>query len=378
MRQIVANVEPGREIHLIADNLSTHKTKAVEAFLIDHPHLHLHFTPTYSSWLNQVEIWFSKIQHDIIARGIFASRNDLKRKIMRYIRFHNAHAKPFRWTYRNPRSSHHALAFSFKKLTALETNYRSTQPILDATNRIIGLSRKRHAKKLRSVKGNGLKPTLITCEREEDQTDFVVEKVLEHNESGLGLWRQAILVRTAYWSDHLEVELTRRNIPYRKYGGLKFLEAAHIKDLMSFLRVLENPRDQLAWMRILRLLEGVGPAVAERACEAVAESGGDVAALKWVPASAPVQAELTKLANLIRSLSRKNTTENVASDIERIRSFYDPLIERLYENADPRKRDLEQLEQISSAYSSRAGFSERTDAGSTSSHRRFCGTALEG
>ena len=184
----------------------------------------------------------------------------------------------------------------------------------------------------------------------------MVEKVLEHNESGLGLRRQAILVRTAYWSDHLEVELTRRNIPYRKYGGLKFLEAAHIKDLMSFLRVLENPRDQLAWTRILRLLEGVGPALAKRACEAVAESGGDVAALKWVPAPAPVQAELTKLANLIRSLSRKNTTETVASDIERIRSFYDPLIERLYENADPRKRDLEQLEQISSAYSSRQAF----------------------
>ena len=241
-------------------------------------------------------------------------------------------------------------------VVTLGTNYRSTQPILDVTNRIIALSPKRHAKELRSVKGNGPKPALITCEREEDQTDFVVEKVLEHNENGLDLRRQAILVRTAYWSDHLEVELTRRNIPYHKYGGLKFLEAAHIKDLMSFLRVLENPRDQLAWTRILRLLEGVGPAVAKRACEAVTESGGDAAALKWVPAPAPVEAELTKLANLIRSLSRKNTTENVASDIERIRSFYDPLIERLYENADPRKRDLEQLEQISSAYTSRQAF----------------------
>jgi len=241
-------------------------------------------------------------------------------------------------------------------VVTLETNYRSTQPILDATNRIIGLSPKRHAKELRSVKGDGPKPALITCEREEDQTDFVVEKVLEHNESGLGLRRQAILVRTAYWSDHLEVELTRRNIPYRKYGGLKFLEAAHIKDLMSFLRVLENPRDQLAWTRILRLLEGVGPAVAKRACEAVAESAGDVAALEWVPAPAPVEAELAKLANLIRSLSRKNAAGNVASDIERIRSFYDPLVERLYENPDPRKRDLEQLEQISSAYSSRQVF----------------------
>ena len=96
------------------------------------------------------------------------------------------------------------------------------------------------------------------------------------------------------------------------------------------------------------------------------------------PASAPVEAELTKLANLIRSLSRKNATENVASDIERIRSFYDPLIERLYENADPRRRDLEQFEQISSAYSSRQAFLSQLDAGSASSHRRFCRTALEG
>jgi DNA helicase II / ATP-dependent DNA helicase PcrA len=240
-------------------------------------------------------------------------------------------------------------------VVTLETNYRSTQQILDASNRVIGLSRKRHAKELRSVKRNGPKPTLVTCEREEDQTDFVVEKVLEHNESGLGLRRQAILVRAAHWSDHLEVELTRRNIPYRKYGGLKFLEAAHIKDLMSFLRVLENPRDQLAWTRILRLLEGVGPAVAERVCKAFAESG-DVSALELVPVPAAVQAGLAKLADLIRSLSRKDGGGNVASDIERIRAFYDPLVDRLYENPDPRKRDLEQLEQISSAYSSRQAF----------------------
>ena len=239
---------------------------------------------------------------------------------------------------------------------ALETNYRSTQPILDATNRIIGLSPRRHAKELRSVKGEGPKPALITCEREEDQTDFVVEKVLEHNERGLGLRRQAILVRTAYWSDHLEIELTRRNIPYRKYGGLKFLEAAHIRDLMSFLRVLENPRDQLALTRILRLLEGVGPAIAKRACEAVSEFGGDIAALTSVTAPAQVEAELRKLANLISSLTMKKTSGGVASDIERIRTFYDPLVERLYENPDPRKRDLEHLEQISSAYSSRQLF----------------------
>jgi DNA helicase II / ATP-dependent DNA helicase PcrA len=134
-------------------------------------------------------------------------------------------------------------AFPGATVVTLETNYRSTQPILDVTNRIIGLSPKRHAKELRSVKGNGPKPALITCEREEDQTDFVVAKVLEHNENGLGLRRQAILVRTAYWSDHLVVELTRRNIPYRKYGGLKFLEAAHIKEPVFNLGNQLQPND---------------------------------------------------------------------------------------------------------------------------------------
>lgn len=102
--EVVASQPAGREIHVIADNLSAHKTKQVAAFLAERPQLHLHYTPTYSSWLNQVELWFSKIQRDLIARGIFTSKNDLHRKIMRYIRQYNRHALPFKWTYKN--SSH--------------------------------------------------------------------------------------------------------------------------------------------------------------------------------------------------------------------------------------------------------------------------------
>ena len=227
-------------------------------------------------------------------------------------------------------------------VVTLETNYRSTQPILDVTNRIIGLSPKRHVKELRSVKGNGPEPALVTCEREEDQTDFVVEKVLEHNESGLGLRRQAILVRTAYWSDHLEVS---RPATFRIASMAAPIPRSCTHQGSDGLPASARESARPACLDTHpAFLEGVGPAVAKRACEAVAESGGDAAALKWVPAPAPVEAELTRLANLIRSLSRKNSTENVASDIERIRSFYDPLIERLYENADPRKRNMEQLE----------------------------------
>ena len=100
--EIVASQPPGKEIHVIIDNLSTHKTKKVQAFLEAHPNMRIHFTPTYSSWLNQVEIWFSKIERDVIARGVFISVKDLARKLMRYIRRYNRDPKPVRWTYRDP------------------------------------------------------------------------------------------------------------------------------------------------------------------------------------------------------------------------------------------------------------------------------------
>ena len=100
--EVVAGCEPGREIHIICDNLSAHKTKLVAAFLSDHPNVTLHFTPTYSSWLNQVELWFSKIQRDVIARGVFTSTQDLARKLRRYINAYSKDAKPFRWKYSKP------------------------------------------------------------------------------------------------------------------------------------------------------------------------------------------------------------------------------------------------------------------------------------
>jgi len=91
-----------RDIHVILDNLSTHKTQAVRTFLVHHPKVRLHFTPTYSSWLNQIELWFSKIERDLLARGIFTSVSDLARRIRAYIRQYNKQAKPIRWSYRNP------------------------------------------------------------------------------------------------------------------------------------------------------------------------------------------------------------------------------------------------------------------------------------
>jgi transposase len=102
LAEVVANQPRGKEIHLIADNLSAHKTKRVEQFLVAHPKVHLHYTPTYSSWLNQVENWFARIERDVIARGVFTSVKDLARKLMRYIRHYNRAPKPLKWTYRDP------------------------------------------------------------------------------------------------------------------------------------------------------------------------------------------------------------------------------------------------------------------------------------
>lgn len=114
LEDVAGGVEPGREVHIICDNLSAHKTRLVDDFLGRHPQVKLHFTPTYSSWLNQVELWFSKVQRDVIARGVFTSTADLARKLRRYINAYSKTAKPFRWKYADPsrriRHGHHASA----------------------------------------------------------------------------------------------------------------------------------------------------------------------------------------------------------------------------------------------------------------------------
>ena len=144
-------------------------------------------------------------------------------------------------------------------IVTLEQNYRSTQPILDATNQVIAGAAERHAKDLWSRREGGARPQLVSCEDEDEQTEFVIRQVLDHREAGLALRRQAVLFRASHHSLALELELARRNIPFHKYGGLRFVETAHVKDLMAFLRLAENPRDLMAGTRVLMLLPGIGP-----------------------------------------------------------------------------------------------------------------------
>jgi DNA helicase-2/ATP-dependent DNA helicase PcrA len=159
----------------------------------------------------------------------------------------------------------------------LEQNYRSVQPILDATNAVIALCPRRHNKDLFSTRTSQQRPRLVNVTDEEQQCDCVIQRILEHHEAGIALRKQAVLFRAAHHSDALEVELSRRNIPFVKYGGLKFLEAGHVKDVLSILRIAENPRDSTSALRVLQLIDGIGPAHAKRAINLLAAHQHDLA-----------------------------------------------------------------------------------------------------
>ena len=160
------------------------------------------------------------------------------------------------------------------RVVTLDRNYRSTQPILAASNAVIGLSPERWAKDLWTDRGAGAIPQLVTTGEEADQARYVATRVLENREAGATLKSQAVLFRAAHHSAALELELTRRNVPFVKFGGLKFLDAAHIKDVLAALRFAENPRDRVAGFRVAQLLPGIGPASAERIVAAAAIGDG--------------------------------------------------------------------------------------------------------
>ncbi|MFW6124571.1 MAG: ATP-dependent helicase [Pirellulales bacterium] len=233
----------------------------------------------------------------------------------------------------------------------LEENYRSTPPILNLTNAVIAGARRRYAKDLWSRRSPGERPQLLLCPDEDDQADRLIREVLGHREAGIDLRRQAVLFRASHHSMVLEAELTRRRIPFHKYGGLKFVEAAHVKDLLAFLRLAENPRDVVAGGRILPLLPGVGPGRARGLMKQLVQAGGDFDAWRsWKPP--PATAEIwPAMVTLMASLAR--TKENLPAQVGRVRKFYTPLLEAQYDHAPARLRDLEQLEQMASRYRSR-------------------------
>ena len=238
----------------------------------------------------------------------------------------------------------------------LTQNYRSHQPLLSATNTVIAQATERYEKHLWSQRAEGRPPALVTCTDEQEQTEYVVERILEHREAGLQLRQQAVLFRASHHSLDLELELSRRNIPYHKYGGLKFLEAAHVKDLLAFLRFAENGRDVTAGLRMLQLLPGIGPKRARELLDHVPRAGGNAAGA-WAEADVPPALSQTwpRLVEMLRTLTAAEPPP-VPAQLHLVRTFYGPLLERMHDNPVARMQDLEQLEQLATRYADRGTF----------------------
>lgn len=235
------------------------------------------------------------------------------------------------------------------EMVKLERNYRSTQPILAAANAVIGLAAERYAKELFSTRHATQRPLLAMVRDDLGQAEQVAEQVLAHREAGLALREQAVLFRTASHSAALELELGRRRIPYVKYGGLRFLEAAHIKDVLAFLRWAENPRDRIAAFRALQLLPGIGPGIARRLLEA---SDGDAGALAELHPPRAAADLWPGLVGLLRALALAPWPVQPAL----VRGFYDPLLADRYDAVAGRRADLDQLERLAAASPSRERF----------------------
>ena len=245
--------------------------------------------------------------------------------------------------------------FPGTRIVTLEQNYRSVAPILSTTNTLISRSVERYSKQLWSERSGGEPPWLVTLRDEHEQTKFIVDRLLQLHEEGVPLREMAILFRASYLSADLEIELANRRIPYEKWGGLKFLEAAHVKDILAFLRVLENPRDEVSWYRLLRLLPGVGDATARSAVDDLAQHEWQPLAIGAVRAPARARPGLQALAALLDGMRRVN--ENAPGEaIRLVRQLYDPILTATSDDAPPRLSDLDQLEIIAAGYPDRATF----------------------
>ena len=255
--------------------------------------------------------------------------------------------------------------FPGARLVTLEQNYRSTQPILDVTNTLISRAEERFTKNLWTNRTGGEMPWLVGARDEQQQTKFVIDRVLELHEEGTPLREIAVLFRAAYMSADLEIELANRRIPFEKWGGLKFLEAAHVKDVLAFLRVVENPRDDVSWYRILMLMPGIGDVTARAAIASLAEGAWDSDAFAdWPPPPRAREAhgQLVSILRTLRARAARGEAEAatlgtvVGAEIEVIRNLYDDILRERYDRPEARLADLDQLRVIAGGYPSRAAF----------------------
>jgi DNA helicase-2/ATP-dependent DNA helicase PcrA len=240
-------------------------------------------------------------------------------------------------------SAEHILSFpalfADAATVTLERNYRSTQPILDVANVVAAQAERHHPKRLRSARGDGRRPQLVLCRDEAEEAILVADRVLAEHERGVALREQAVLMRTAHHSDLLELELGRRRIPYVKYGGIRYLEAAHVKDFLCLLRLVSNPADRISWFRVLQLVEGIGPRLAGRILEAF-DLDGEALPVQW--ASSPVIPDRPRRegAALVETLAAAGAEAAPGVQAELLRGALAPFVRRRYPDADARLHDL--------------------------------------
>ena len=248
--------------------------------------------------------------------------------------------------------------FAGATTVTLEQNYRSTQPILSVTNTLISRAAERFTKNLWTERTGGETPWLVAARDEQQQTQFVVDRILELHEEGTPLREIAVLFRAGYMSADLEIELTNRKIPFEKWGGLKFLEAAHVKDVLAFLRILENPRDEVSWYRLLLLLPGIGDATARAAIDSMIAAAWESTSFGRYnppPRARAAHAALVALLDNLRSAPVLDGAQ-VSADIARVRLLYDNILRERYDRVEPRLADLDQLQIIAAGYPDRATF----------------------
>lgn len=240
--------------------------------------------------------------------------------------------------------------FKNVKVITLEENYRSTQEILNFANYIIEHAIEKYPKHLFTRKTGGELPAIISAANENMQSRFIAERILELREEGVPLSDMAVLFRSSFSSFDLEIELNKANIPFIKFGGMKFIEAAHVKDVLAFLRIAQNPRDFVSWYRVLLLHEGIGPKKAQIIMDAIAESkiSFDTSTEAVVPKG--YSDSLFNLFSLINDIHSANKLP--AEKAEKILEYYDPIFKGKYDDFNKRKKDLDIFVNISENYKS--------------------------
>lgn len=233
------------------------------------------------------------------------------------------------------------------KIYKIEENYRSTQPILDVTNKIIDDAQIKYEKELYTRNPGEEKPWIVTCEDEKQQSEFIAQKILDLRENGVELEDIAVLFRSGFLSFDLEIELNKSGIPYRKFGGMKFVETAHIKDMMSFFKIIYNPKDAVSWHRALLLLEGVGPRSAEKMIDYIQKGNFSLKSpkLNFEPRG---KKKINDLFDFLGDLNMKRMS--IGDKASLVSEYYLPILKGKYDDWQKRRKDIDMFIQISERY----------------------------